>query len=195
MLDRPSDEDAKKQGFATGREWYVSSCAGTLSGERAERAGGDHDTLPKKDGENPAGPSAEVQWWSLLDDQHGCKAGEFADQDTSVANDPDFMLGDSDAVPYDQTFWVVERMRVTHPYLLSDVEPYNREWVASIRDDLSEAAHVLWKEESLGKAEEQEPLEFLTLRWKGTEVPTNDIRAQLMASQLRTGHVVLGSPP
>lgn len=43
-----------------------------------------------------------------------------------------------------------ERLCISHPYLLSDVEVYNREYAATLRDDMHKVCRQLWRDEVLG---------------------------------------------
>ena len=52
--------------------------------------------------------------------------------------------------PGGATARVAEQMGIYHPYLMSDVEVYDREYFQTIRDDLHEACRTIWREEALG---------------------------------------------
>ena len=63
---RPTDEEAKANGFKDAQEWYVYSSGGALIGDRAKKK---IDSLPPNPAEKSeeviqGKPSAEAQWWS-----------------------------------------------------------------------------------------------------------------------------------
>ena len=58
----------------------------------------------------------------------------------------------------DATRRVARELRLNRPYLLCDVEIMNRERAASVRDELSQAAREVWKEDALGQGDEVLPL-------------------------------------
>ena len=48
----------------------------------------------------------------------------------------------------DLTAVVAEALKISHPYLLSDVEPLDREMLADLRDNMSKACGVAWHAQS-----------------------------------------------
>ena len=54
--------------------------------------------------------------------------------------------GSADAsLPADITVFVAESLNIIHPYLLSDVEPYNVDRAQTLRDQLAAECKKLWK--------------------------------------------------
>ena len=101
-------------------------------------------------------PCADVQWWSYLQDS--CEeptdesAGQRRCRGLEGCEPNAYLLGEEEThVPsYDSVHRVAEELGFTHPYLLSDVEIYNRESCFEIRDDLHRVCKDLWHKESLG---------------------------------------------
>ena len=74
---------------------------------------------------------------------------------------------------------IAERLRRCHPYLLSDVEAYNREYAATLRDDLHKVCKQLWKEEVLGGDELPSKLDLPTPAHNGERLTLGSVRQEL----------------
>ena len=158
---------------------------------------------PKPKSEPP--PSAEMQWWSHLQDPL-CLQGRALDD---LPDDPTLrgvlpvdsnkpLLGEEDEPKsYDHvviTALVAEKLGMSHPYLLSDVEPYAREVLLDIRDDAHRVCKKLWQEEeALGDPDKQEALPLPPVR-RDPPVPPCGLALSACPSG-RSGRLVLpGSP-
>ena len=88
-----------------------------------------------------------------------------------------------------------EQLGITHPYLLCDVEVYNRDSVCDLRDDVHKVAKSVWREEAIGKDESVQEIDFPEVA-KGREKV--DLRVELLAVQkkdpfCRSAIIQLGS--
>ena len=78
----------------------------------------------------------------------------------------------------DATALLSEQLGITHPYLLCDVEVYNRDLVFDLRDDVHKFAKRVWKEVAVGKDESIQEIDFPEVVKDHTRV---DIRVELLA--------------
>ena len=85
------------------------------------------------------------------------------------------LLGEEDGPCADATAAVAEKVKFAHPYLLCDVEVYNREKILDIRDDAHRACKELWTEEAKGSADDTSPLPLPQPRHGGKKIPLGNI--------------------
>ena len=85
----------------------------------------------------------------------------------------------------DVTALLTEQLGISHPYLLSDVEPYNREAIRDLRDDAHHICKDMWKEEAIGKADCQDVVPLPTVKHGGKEVELGTVRQELRSMQRR----------
>ena len=136
MEIRPTDEDAKAHGFESGAEWYRYSVGGGLM--PPEQIESNYRRMLPPETPEPL-PSGDMQWWQYLNGMKG---------DTERSQEEG---DDGPSASGDHTYRLAEEFRVVHPYLFVDVEPYVREGICDLREDLSGVVRTLWKQDALGE--------------------------------------------
>ena len=175
---RPTDEEARANGFKDAQEWYCYSTGGVLAGQRAKS---NFDNLPAAPSSKVEHEAPEVQWWSHMKDPLGVNP-DYEKKPEIDYNKP--LLGEDDLPDAsDATARVAEELRYTHPYLIHDVEVYNRETILDIRDDAHKVCKQLWQEEAFGKPGEKTVLPLPQPRHGGKKIELGSIRIELKRAQ------------
>ena len=74
---------------------------------------------------------------------------------------------------------------IDHPYLLTDVEIYQREAACSLREDLSRTCKEIWTQEAKGGPVALEPLPMI----EGGRIPPEEVRKVLKSHQARDSNL------
>ena len=143
LHERPTDEEAKKHGFDSAQEWYQLSAGGHLLDPAVIKKNFDSLPMPALvDEDAELEPAEDMQWWRYL---NGASTAQ-------PEGGP--LIGETFPPTSDITALLAEQRGHPHPYLMTEVEPLQREKMFDMRESLSEQCQALWRRDAEGVGQE-----------------------------------------
>lgn len=155
---RPTDEEAQSHGFVDAEDWYTWSASGALVHPRVIKE--NFESLNSKDPSKDELDQAVMQGWKI---QKG-EAPKELGLDASGAPDGALALFQGSGAEgrnseeCDQTAAVADALKMSHPYLMLDVEILERDRIQDLREKLAQKCKEVWLKDAKGEGTEELPL-------------------------------------